>query len=320
MIYLCEMIKTNGNIQGIRILECHSLDSLAVIPEEIHGFPVTELAPYLFSTHKNYEEQPFGQRFWWPEKSNNELPTLKGDRIEELRLSSNLIKIGAYAFYNCEKMKKIELYSTTLDWGTGVFTGCSGIEELTFHVNEDKKSCMHEILSELKQTLAVRYLGRQEARLIFSEFFEDAVENTPARILVTDTHGCGKQYRNAFVSTQFQFQEYDSLFPYVKAQESENLAVELALGRLMYPYHLTEKNRQTYLDYMKKHCVAAACQTVENQHTDELNWLLDHLSFERPQLEQVITVAMNYGNSMAVSCLMEKQRTYRVVKKQRFCL
>ena len=40
---------------------------------------------------------------------------------------------------------------------------------------------------ELRQSLVVSYVGKGQAMLIFSDFFEEAVENTPARILVTNT-------------------------------------------------------------------------------------------------------------------------------------
>ena len=104
---------------------------------------------------------------------------------------------------------------------------------------------------ELRQSLVVSYVGKGQAMLIFSDFFEEAVENTPARILVTNTHGCGKQYRNAFVRTQFQFHEYDSLFPYVKVQEPESLVCRLALGRLMFPYEL-ESAYQNLVELLAK--------------------------------------------------------------------
>ena len=130
---------------------------------------------------------------------------------------------------------------------------------------------------ELRQSLVVSYVGKGQAMLIFSDFFEEAVENTPARILVTNTHGCGKQYRNAFVRTQFQFHEYDSLFPYVKVQEPESLVCRLALGRLMFPYELESAYQNQYEEYVKAHNVEAASQAMERGAQEEVRWLLDWL-------------------------------------------
>lgn len=56
---------------------------------------------------------------------------------------------------------------------------------------------------ELREEQYVNYHSKQgEARLVFPEFFEEAVENTPARILETHTHGSGMWYRNCFVQTE----------------------------------------------------------------------------------------------------------------------
>ena len=327
MVLLCEKKTEGGNGSRIKISECRSLDFLAVIPSRIEGNPVTELSPYLFSSHQNYEEEKGPLSFWWSESDGRveekealSLPPLKGKLLKELCLPPSLEKVGAYAFYNCENMKKLEVYSTTLDWGTGVFTGCGRIESVTLHVDESRKSCMKEILSELRQTLSVTYLGKQEARLIFSEFFEEAVENTPARILVTNTHGCGKQYRNAFVNTQFQFREYDSLFPYVQVQESEELAARVARGRLLYPCQLSDRYSEMYQSYLREHCVAAACQAINRENGEELRWLTEHISFDSRQMEQVIQAAGEAGATGTVSYLMDQRREKGDIKRRRFQL
>lgn len=321
MAYLCERIKNRNQAYEIRILECRSLDSLAVVPEEVNGLPVTELAPYAFSSHEDCNADPPGETFWWPwEEDSQEQPVLNGNRLEELRLPSSLKKVGAYAFYNCENIKKMELYSTTLDWGAGVFTGCIGVEELIIHVDESRKSCMKEILAELRQTLSVVYLGAQEARLIFSEFFEEAVENTPARILVTNTHGCGQKYRNAFVNTQFQFSEYDSLFPHVKVQETERLVCRLALGRMQYPCHLTKEYRQMYQSYLEDHRLAAAYEAVEQRDMEMLRWLMEHVAYDGDQMERVIEAAGRQEDGNATSYLMDQKRTRGNVRRRRFTL
>lgn len=327
MVLLCEIWRGRGQSDGIRVLECRGLDSLAVIPEEIEGLAVTGAAPYLFSDYESQEKEMPGEAFWWSdsgERVSEEtaacLPLLKGGRLEELRLPSSLQKVGAYAFYNCESLKKLEVFSTTPDWGAGVFTGCGGIRELVLHVDEGQKSCMKELLAELRQTLSITYLGAGKAKLVFSEFFEEAVENTPARILVTNTHGCGKQYRNAFVNTQFQFREYDSLFPYVKVQEPEKLAAQVALGRILYPYQLASCHRGIYEDYLKEHNVAAACQAVERQSMEELTWLMEHVAYDAWQMGQVIEDAMARGDYAIVSYLMDQRKGKRVPGRRRFGL
>lgn len=306
--YFCEI--ENG---GVTLLECRGYDSLAAVPKDIEGRPVTALAPYLFSSHPNYNDTKHCLGFWWspekgriPKEETKKLPPVKGEVLEELSLPASLKQVGSYGLYNCEKLRRLKLHSTTLDWGPGVFTGCSNVKELTIHVDESCKSCMKEILAELRQTLRVTYIGRGTAELIFPEFFEEAVENTPARILVTNTHGCGKQYRNAFVGTQFQFQEYDSLFPHVQVQEPEELVTELALGRIMSPYGLSEKHRQQYMEYLKEHKERAACQAAKAEDMERLLWLTENMIWDKEELKRIIAAAGNAGNMGAVSFLMNK--------------
>lgn len=320
--YLCEAGK-----QGIVILSCRSLDSLAVVPEQVEGMPVTALAPYVFSAHEDHSAVPHPNAFWQSGAGRRisvqealELSEVKGSRLEELRLPQSLRQVGAYGFYNCENLRRLELYSTTLDWGPGVFTGCSGIEAVKIHVDESRRSCLKEILAEIRQTVRVTYDGAGQARLIFPEYFEEAVENTPARILVTNTHGCGQMYRNAFVQTQIQLAEYDRLFPYVQVQEPERLVTELAIGRLKFPYCLSESHRERYMEYVRQHRTTAACQAVEGQGTEDLKWLLDQITYEREELRIVTEAANRKGNLSAVSLLMDRMGGKGEGRRRRFVL
>ena len=195
-------------------------DRTVVVPEELEGCPVTELGAYV----------------------------LAGSDVEELHLPSRLVKIGAYAFYNCQRLKRITCSSRAVDLGTGLFAGVQTVEYLDITLFPGERSCLKELLSELRQTLRVRVREREpggrEARLIFPEYYEDSVENTPARIVSIETHGCGHRYRYCFQNRVFQYRDYDSIFPHMKVQEPEALAAELAFGRLRYPLELGETARQ----------------------------------------------------------------------------
>lgn len=160
MLYLCKLITDRSGMKGIRIFECRGLDSLVVIPEEIKGQPVIELAPYIFSAQEDYEPEDRSDAFWWGEGEPEELSIVNGNALTELKLPRTLKKVGAYGFYNCENLRSLELYSTTMDWGAGVFTGCFGVEAIRIYVDETQKSCMKELLMELRQSLVVSYVGK----------------------------------------------------------------------------------------------------------------------------------------------------------------
>ena len=69
--------------------------------------------------------------------------------------------------------------------GCGAFTGCHALEKLTVHMRQGKKSGVKEMLGEMWQRIDVNFLYEyEEARLVFPEHYDEAVENTPARICI----------------------------------------------------------------------------------------------------------------------------------------
>ena len=90
----------------------------------------------------------------------------------------------------------------------------------------DEQSGLKEILSEVGEELRVHLYGKVEAMLWFPEYYEEGVENTPARILENHVHGSGIRYRNSFVHKRLHVLEYDKLFPYAVAWEQERKMLE----------------------------------------------------------------------------------------------
>mgnify|MGYP007011129068 FL=1 len=80
-------------------------------------------------------------------------------------------------------------------------------------MRQGKKSGVKEMLGEMWQRIDVNFLYKyEEARLVFPEHYDEAVENTPARILYTEYHGSGSNYRQCFYDKELNYQEYDRLF------------------------------------------------------------------------------------------------------------
>ena len=177
------------------------------------------------------------------------------------------------------------MFSTAVDIGAGAFNGCRQIDELTIGVIKGERSCLKEVLAELNESLTVFYRQYEKsgdgelkctgrAQLLFPVFYEEAVENTPARILETHVHGCGHRYRYAFEGTEFKFREYDSLFIHARAQESPQQAAVLALGRLRYPLELSQEASVMYREYLVQHPVEAAACLLKNDSMDDWRWFV----------------------------------------------
>ena len=126
-----------------------------------------------------------------------------------------------------------------------------------------RRSCVPEILGDLWQRIDVAFYeaedGRRSGRtdpaayLVFPEHYEEAVENTPARILFTQHHGSGNNYRQCFYGKEIDYRKYDDLFSVAKAQDEAGVLSDLIFGRLMYPAGLTEYAEKMYETYIREH-------------------------------------------------------------------
>ncbi len=273
------------------------------IPPFIDELPVTELGSY----------------------------AMAGSGVEEVYLPPRIVRIGAYAFYNCEKLAAIHAFGRALDLGAGVFAGDKKIALLDLYEYPGEASCLKDLLSEIRQTLRVRLHELEgevddpedcalrpgtEARLVFPEFFEESIENTPARQLIYQMHGCGQRYRYSFVNREFKFAEYDDLFPHAKNEADEEVAAELAIGRLRFPRELGDNARAAYEDYLRSNYKAAAriliaadeCESVTttNLEPETLPWLLEEIvKPDGEQLAFVTELARRYGDTAMVSYCMD---------------
>ena len=92
---------------GICVLRCYGYEQTLVIPDELMGRPVTELAPYACSSSdpgdrwKKYEIQE--TVLHEEEKLPGEEQELAGELLTEVYLPRHLKRIGTYAFYFCRQ-------------------------------------------------------------------------------------------------------------------------------------------------------------------------------------------------------------------------
>lgn len=287
----------------IRIFRCFVPGSIVVIPETIDGCPVTEIGDYAFSAHG--------------EAKDNE-KAVCGEELTEIILPKTIRKIGRYAFYGCSNLERIQFYSNIEDIGAGAFTGCHKVRHMDVTIVEGKRSCLREMLLELREEQCVDYHSETgEARLVFPEYFEEAVENTPARILETHTHGSGMWYRNCFVQTEFQFGMYDKRFPWAKENERLDILLEMTFNRLLYPLWLGEDAKNQYQTFLREHLEEACRRSLEYEKMDEIAYLAKQVAKEKAELELLIQTAGKSENVEAFSFLMnEKHKRYPNVKKK----
>ena len=131
------------------------------------------------------------------------------------------------------------------------------------------------------------------------------MENTPARVIMREMHGCGHMYRYCFQGPDFDFREYDRLFPHVQVQEKPELVTRLALYRLYWPWDLTEKARESYWKYIKEHMRETVLGLAARGELEILRWLSDAGDFGEREIEEMTRAAALAADARVSSVLMD---------------
>lgn len=265
------------NEQGICIQRCYAAESRIEIPAEIEGLPVVEIASYAFA--QMMESEP---------ENTGDFPCICGELAEEIFLPPTIKRVGRYVFYNCWNLKKLG-FSTNISYiGAGVFTGCKSLKELVVSEADSEKSCLREVLVDLNRTVIVDYRGQSHNRILYPAFFEEAVENTPARIIETHTHGVGIQYRNAFKGTQIDWKEYDRIFTFGKYNMEQWEAIATAAYRLMAGNVTQAEAEKDYTDFLRTHLKEAGKIFADRGEREVLSWLAEAFVADSKEMDALL--------------------------------
>lgn len=281
--------------QGIYLTGYSGEDEELILPDEIEGEPVTGIGAYAFARTK----------------------------ITMVWLPLYLREVERYAFYRCKELGKLILSDSLPEIGGGALSGCQ-VRQVEMELMEGEKSCLKSILDEIRFGIKARLFyhldgKEQEVRILFPEHYEEAVENTPARILVTHHHGAGGYYRQCFYDRKLDYKKYDEIFFRAEAEEAPAVTAELSLNRLRFPFGLSESARASYEGYMKEHLTDAADVLFEADDSEGIRFLLRQPYWTGEAMEHALEKAAARGETELFSFLMEeKRRLFQREKKQRF--
>lgn len=303
----------------IEIVRCFGTDPEIVVPEEIDGRPVKRMAPYAFSARKDREDEDVLVFETDEERMfSSEEKLLAGQTLGSVRLPDTMEEAGRYLFYGCRNLRELHFSDRLKNIGSGAFTGCRSLSALHVRLLDGDRSCVHDILGDLWQRIDVTfYKGGTEARLVFPEHYEEAVENTPARILFTQHHGSGNNYRQCFYNKEIDYRKYDGLFYSARAQDDVNVISDLIFARLMYPEDLTKEAQKAYEDYVREHALPVAEHLTDTEDLAALKEFSARELWTRESLTGVVHYASGQGKRAALAFLMnEKHRLYPERKKK----
>ena len=290
----------------ILLKRCSGTEERIEVPAQIEGMPVTVLAPYIFSQARREPDQK---------------AAICGNQVKEIVLPDTVREIGNYAFYGCYYLEALTLSHRTHDIAGGAFTGCRHLKNLTFRMEQAEGYCMKDVLSEVHHEMKVKLVyPNAVCTLLFPEYYEEAVENTPARQLETQFHGSGYSYRQCFQDGVFQFGEYDRLFQEAQNLESEDFCIELAVTRLMEKARLSQDAEGVYQSYLMEHRMSAAGWCIEFEQNETLEFLTGFIDWQEEELSDLIEEANAKGRLEIQSVLMDYKHQHFGKKKKTFDL
>ena len=319
---------------GIEIVRCFGTDPEIAVPEEIDGRPVKRMAPYAFSARYTRQADAVPARadddIFIYETNEDRMfrgdeQLLAGDLVESVKLPDTMEEVGRYIFYGCRNLKVLWFSDRLINIGSGAFTGCRRLSQLHVRLLDGTRSCVPEILGDLWQRIDVVFYegcgneerGKISARLVFPEHYEEAVENTPARILFTQHHGSGNNYRQCFYNKEIDYRKYDSLFYSARAHDKTGVITDLVFSRLMYPAGLTEEARESYEAYIRKYALPAAEHLTDTEDMAALREFSARRLWSEEALNGAIGYASEQGRREVLSFLMnEKHRLFPGRKKK----
>lgn len=240
--------------------------------------------------------------------------------LKVIDLPKNIEIIEDYAFYRCISLEEIYLYAGIRRLGCGAFMGCKKLKKIVVREVEEDIHFLTEILYDFQYEVEVElwYRDGRKAKLTFPEYYEEAVENTPARIIDVVFHGSGYKYRQCISSRKMDFEKYDSLFSYAVAQEFSSTCIQMAKNRLRTPVSLKEAARLRYLAYLQEQGEDLSKKVCEEEDLPFLEILAEQGYFTEELLEKFQTRAAFTGKAELVSFLMEHRRKYFPPKKKTF--
>ena len=316
---ICPEIHYLKSENGLILTGCYGVDGQVILPDDIDGNPIVEIAPYAFSEREEIKDE-------YVYLSDlaifvDERKRLKTTDITEVRLPAGIQEIGKYAFYRCRNLRKLILSDAILEIGGGALTGCRGIQEVEIHFKKGECSALKSILDEVRfQVHARLYMGEKIADILFPEHYEEAVEDTPAKQLFTRYHGAGGDYRQCFYNRELDYKKYDELLYRAVAEDTIETVSKIALGRLEFPYKLSEEAKNKYKDYLQNNLTELMILLTEQEEIEKIRFLIKEKIVSNEAFTAAIECAVEAGKTEILSILMDEKTKAFPKKKKTFDL
>lgn len=221
---------------GVRITDFHGMASEAAIPEEIAGYPVTEIGKKAFLSKK---------------------------RLRRVTLPRSIREVGDWAFAYCDSLREVCLPGKEIRFGKAVFLECGNLRRISVREDEDEEKSGFQRegffsgdggeKSRFQPELLAAAVGRLEAYYLLDipavgsrEWLEKWDAGLASRLRTPDQEGYSRQV----LCGEEDYGSTD-LAAYTGGRRREK--VRLALLRLLFSEGLSETFRGELERYLLEH-------------------------------------------------------------------
>lgn len=262
--------------RGVVLIKSNSAASYVTVPNCWNDQPVCEIGKYAFAN------QP---------------------QLKRVTLPAGICCIDNHAFYNCTALEQLNLQSGLHSVGDGAFKNCRNLHSISVHGLTGLKSIVTDFTNEI--TLTITTKDGQTVVLLFPEYDYAFQEVIPPREFRSVTYGSGSFYRMCVTRTGINFNEYDQTFSRAVIADEPEIVQKIALYRLMYPYQLREKHKETYIHYIRKHVTDVLKTVLAERSIPKLELLLRYEIPNQEVMEDAIASASQMDFPEGVSLLMD---------------
>lgn len=224
------------------------------------------------------------------------------DDISQVVLPESIKTLYGFAFHNCRNLKKISLFDSLDDYYDGVCRQCDSLSEVEITVKKSWYEVIRNFLADNDKTLrfVIHVIDGADKEdigtscLTFPEYVYDFNENTMARTIQFSIAGSGYAFRECVDRRKIDYRQYDSLFEKALVDGSE-IAQDIAVGRLIYPFELEDKYRLIYEGYIRANAGALLKRLIQ-MYADGV---------ENERCEMIIKKLLEYRTDSAKDMLSE---------------
>ena len=227
--------------------------------------------------------------------------------LKEIRLPDSVDTLEGFAFHNCKSLHSITLHDSVTDYHDGVIRAATALRRIHVTVHRDNYLPVSRMLSDSDATLTFDLaLPDGEARLTFPGFLYDFTENTMARVIQFNITGSGMAFRECVSKNGMDYEAYDRLFERALL-DGISIISDVAFGRLMCPYRLSERAKDSYETYLRRHGGKILGELIAGEDTEKIRFYAARDLITKEALGSALETAAKQNRTEITALLMARE-------------